>query len=211
MQEEQNAAETYAAGTPVPITQQKWIPRILSFALILAFVIFRIALSRHYEIIDPDDAMEMLNAQTFARGQIPFIDIYAHRGPFLSILFGIPLLLFGAYNLTAVYAFSILVFLFSGIVLARAVAKANGEYTGILTLFCLLFFGTIWVPEDDTYALNSDLLMSTMATFGYSVLLKATARGNTGKPIVYPVVGLFLGLSFLTKQTAALLSLGPAL
>ncbi len=162
--------------------------------LLLGYVGLRLALEARYRLFDPDEALEMLAAGSLRDGKLPYLGALSHRGPFLTLLYGIPVTLFGPDAYRAVHAFCILLFVALGIWFQRSVARATSERVALLALANLLLLGVLRIPTEDNWGLNSDFLMGGLATGAMCLLLARRA---------YEGAGLVLALAFLTKQNAA--------
>jgi hypothetical protein len=182
--------------------------RAWGVAFLATYVVIRCALESRYALFDPDEALEMLAAGSLREGRLPYLGALSHRGPFLTLLYGVPCGLFGPSDYRAVHAFSIALFVVVAFVFQRAVARATTESVGLFALSNLLLLATLRVPTEDNWGLNSDFLMAALVTVGMSVLL--FTRGSSvpmdspaRSDAAYGGVGLLLALAFLTKQNAA--------
>jgi branched-subunit amino acid transport protein len=185
--------------------------RVWGAVLLMGYVAVRAALEARYQLFDPDEALEMLAAGSLREGKLPYLGALSHRGPFLTVLYGLPCALFGPNAYRAVHAFAVLLFVLVGAWFQRCVARATSERIGLLALSNLLLLATVRIPAEDNWSLNSDFLMAGLATVAMCLLLSSRdpsgpsrPTSHTGTPSPsYTGVGLVLALAFLTKQNAA--------
>ncbi len=186
-------------------------PRVWGVALLAGYVAIRGALESRYALFDPDEALEMLPARSLREGTLPYLGALSHRGPFLTVLYGVPCGLFGPNAYRAVHAFCVLLFVALGAWFQRSVARATSERIGLLALANLLLLATLRVPTEDSWSLNSDFLMGGLATAAMCLLLASSSRPGPLAAVSqrrredasFAGIGLLLALAFLTKQNGA--------
>jgi len=208
---------TPARGARRTLDPRPHAARAWGALLLVGYVAIRGVLESRYELFDPDEALEMLAAASLRDGRLPYTGALSHRGPFLTVLYLVPSLLFGPNAYRAVHAFAVALFVALAAWFQRSVARATTERVGLMALASLLLLGTLRVPAEDNWGLNADFLMGGLVMAAMGPLLAARRRpdavaatgGSSRRLVPYVAAGALLALAFLTKQSAAPLVLVP--
>jgi len=190
------------------VDRRDWLMLTVMFTALMLYIAFRFLLSTGYTLFDPDEAMSSIAGATFLHGGLPYVDVLVHRGPLLYLWHGVVLALFGPYSYAAVHWSALLYAIAcSGYLLAR-VQLCFGRFTAAATSIALLILATVWVCDEDLWALNADFLMGATAAVGFACLLQPIRANPIGKTRL-AVAGLLFGMAFTFKQSAFIFALVP--
>ena len=191
--------------------------RAFGGVLLASYVALRLWLESRYELFDPDEGLELLAAGSLRGGKLPYLGALSHRGPFLTVLYGLPCLVFGPFAYRAVHAFAIALFVAVCAWFQGSVARRADERAGLLALANLLMLAVWRVPSEDNWGLNSDFLMAALVMAAMCALLDSLGPHGASPSIAprlgadasFALAGLLLALATLTKQNAAPCALIP--
>lgn len=184
---------------------------MLSLACLIGFyLLFRIFLARHFAFFDPDEALEMLVAQTLMHGEIPFVDAYSHRGPMLTLVYAAGLMIGGEFSFAGIQLIALAMFSFTLTILYGAVRNSFGSPAAFYSAALVVLLATLAFPRADIWALNSDYLLALWTTLGMSVLLIGAADPlpRATSPLCF-FGGFLLAVGFLTKQNGIFFAFAP--
>ena len=192
------------------VDRRDWLMLTVIFTALMLYLAFRFLLSTGYTLFDPDEAMSSIAGATFLYGGLPYVDVLVHRGPLLYLWHGLILAVFGPYSYTAVHwACLVYAIACSGYLLAR-VNLCFGRFTAAATSIALLILATIWICDEDLWALNADFLMGATATLGFACLLQPISANPISKTRL-AVAGLLFGMAFIFKQSAFIFAIVPGI
>jgi hypothetical protein len=192
------------------VDRRDWLMLTVMFTALMLYIAFRLLLSTGYTLFDPDEAMSSIAGATFLSGGLPYVDVLVHRGPLLYLWHGLVLAVFGPYSFNAIH-WSCLLYAIacSGYLLAR-VQACFGRFTAALTSVALLVLATVWICDEDLWALNADFMMGATAAVGFACLLQPISANPISKARL-AVAGLVFGLAFTFKQSAFVFAVVPGI
>ena len=192
------------------VDRRDWLMLTVIFTALMLYVAFRFLLSTGYTLFDPDEAMSSIAGATFLQGGLPYVDVLVHRGPLLYLWHGLVLAIFGPYSYTAVHwACLLYAIACSGYLLAR-VNLCFRRFTAAATSIALLILATVWICDEDLWALNADFMMGATAAVGFACLLQPV-RDNPISKTRLAAAGLLFGMAFTFKQSAFIFAIVPGI
>ncbi len=192
------------------VDRRDWLMLTIIGTALMLFLAFRFLLATGYSLFDPDEAMSSIAGASLLYGGLPYVDVMVHRGPLLYLWHGLVLAATGPYSYTAIHWSCILYAITCSGYLLRRVRLCFGRFTAAATSMALLILATVWICDEDLWALNADLMMGATAAAGFACLLQPISSNPIGRKRL-ALAGLLFGLAFTFKQSAFIFALVPCI
>ena len=192
------------------VDRRDWLMLTIIGTALMLFVAFRFLLATGYSLFDPDEAMSSIAGATLLYGGLPYVDVMVHRGPLLYLWHGLVLAASGPYSYTAIHWSCILYAIICSGYLLHRVRLCFWRFTAASTSIALLILATVWICDEDLWALNADLMMGATTAAGFACLLRPVSSSPINKTRL-AFAGLLFGLAFTFKQSAFIFAVVPGI
>jgi 4-amino-4-deoxy-L-arabinose transferase-like glycosyltransferase len=153
-----------------------------------------------------DEAKMAAEADILLSGGVYYRDAVGHRGPVTPYLYTGVFSIFGRYNMPALRFLLLLVVVGSTLLVWMVGRRAAGLAAGNCAALLFAVLSSVAFPASDLFAFNTEWPLALFVLLGS---LLVVSMGNN-KWVAF-VAGVFYGLAFLSKQTAALECIGVAI
>jgi 4-amino-4-deoxy-L-arabinose transferase-like glycosyltransferase len=143
-------------------------------------------------VIDRDESLYFLIAQSFLQGKPPYIEVWDNKPPGIFILFSLAILIFGD-SITSIRILACLSVAFTSYFLyktAKLISK-NNQKVGLLAGILYLVFSL----SNNGVAANAEILFAPFVTLAFYLLFK----NKNYRSFSFFVIGFLLGLAMQIK------------
>ncbi len=144
-------------------------------------------------------------ADILVSGGVYYKDAVDHRGPLTPYVYAVVFFIAGRYNMLALRILLLLVVVGSTLLVWMVARKTAGQIAGSCAAFLFAIQASAAFPASDLFAFNVEWLLA------FFVLLGSLFVISMGRNVWMAFgAGIFFGLAFLSKQTAAFECIGVA-
>jgi 4-amino-4-deoxy-L-arabinose transferase-like glycosyltransferase len=169
------------------------IPRKIIVFICFTFLSFLLRFWSFFDsVIDHDESLYFLIAQSFLNGIPPYVEIWDNKPPGIFILFSLAILIFGdsITSIRILACLSVAVTSYFLYEIAKLIGN-NNEKIGLIAGILYLVFSL----SNNGVAANAEILFAPLVTLAFYLLFKNTKYGY----YKYFVIGLLLGLAMQIK------------
>lgn len=156
-------------------------------------------------VLDKDESIYILGADSLLNGNLPYIEIWDHKPPGIFILFSLTMLIFGK-SIVSIRILSIIATTFTSYFLYRIavnIDEKQGEKIGLLAGSLYAIFSL----HNDGAAANGEILFAPFVTGAFVFLFQERKLSN----IKVFLIGLILGIGMQIKYLVIMDVLGLVL
>lgn len=180
-----------------PMLKVRWFPEIILFFIVIFFVIYRLFFGVDFS----DNAYPIAICAHYIAGGIPFIDEYALHQTAAFIIYPFVKLYYGLFGFEGIILYT----RFVGVLLVSICSISVAYFLRGIIPFYGTFFISLYIlsarPQHDiSFSYNFMVVfLSTISFFGFFRAVRDNSK------ILFCVAMFFLGLSFLSYPTCALI------